>query len=914
MDTILKLIGGGGNFILLVLLGAGAILLALKLPGFRKLLIRILNLIPAVILAVIGLFALFLWRPVSYIVGLTLQVLPLDKWFSQAVTRFAQVGLSKGHHDIRSRLVRGEREQAARDLWPEQVFPDIYREVPDDVLRPPFDDGRLIGGMRIDWLADRHLTEAAILSAVRVALTTATLAFLVLTVWHLFSAFGGISDAFSQIKSDGIVVEQWPEEPPTRAPTWWVFTASLSVIVPTFFRALGNIVAFLPGVAIACTGIGLLAILFLLRTWFKEKATPYEWQSKDADVRWAFRSETRNLVRSTYAHQVRQATEFLRGKPCFHLGRAIGALRARGDLSAPTPGQNMRLDQESLFQHLLVFGGTGEGKTTALLKPLMRQLLRQPHYGMYVCDAKGVLWNDVVSIAGAERPNGEIIVIGTGENQFGVDVLAGLTPTQVAGTLRSVMTQVSGGSSGDSFWPDMAATVLRNVLSVARAFALTEAGQAVLEKEGMSPYSLWWAYQAILQPEKISAAASALRDWISAAPQRSEQVRPDPDQYKSLKMAYDGVTTTEVYDSISYLESTWRNMAKETKSGIVANVTQLLDGFAGAQVLRERFACGNPKNTIAIAEALKGKIVLNAISSVEDGLPARIVTVLLKTNLYREARNREAASRRDAGGIKPQEQPCMVVMDEVQEIVTADVTSGLSDATFWNVARSTGVAGIFATQTAAGLYQAIGKDAATNFMQQARSKVYFRTEDRDTVEYACWSAGKYERNRVYDDGHRESLEFRGLIDGWDPLSTVDEEETIKGGASVFFRSALALLNPEHLAVGYAQMQRAYAGDDRFIPAVSSGEGGDVAQIQALQAAAWRAEDLERDYRKSGNELADALAPADLIHMGRWHAFAQIQRAGALRQDIIAVDHDFAWQIPWRMPAGNQHHSGPDWSR
>lgn len=225
----------------------------------------------------------------------------------------------------------------------------------------------------------------------------------------------------------------------------------------------------------------------------------------------------------------------------------------------------------------------------------------------------------------------------------------------------------------------------------------------------------------------------------------------------------------------------------------------------------------------------------------------------------------------------------MVVMDEVQEIVTADVTSGLSDATFWNVARSTGVAGIFATQTVAGLYQAIGREAANNFMQQARSKVFFRTEDRETVEYACWCAGKFERNRVYDDGHRESVEYRALIDGWDPFAPVDEEETIEGGARQFFRSARDLLSPERMAVGVAQATPAYSADSRFTS---------DSEIHTLQAAEWRSEDLEREYRKFGNDLADAVTPADLLHMGRWHAFAQLQRAGAVRQDIITVEHDF----------------------
>src|SRR3546814_3489188 len=89
------------------------------------------------------------------------------------------------------------------------------------------------------------------------------------------------------------------------------------------------------------------------------------------------------------------------------------------------------------------------------------------------------------------------------------------------------------------------------------------------------------------------------------------------------------------------------------------------------------------------------------------------------------------------------------MMDEVQELATVDPASGLSDATFWNVARSTGVAGVFATQTVAALTQAMGKDAAENFMQQARSKIFLRSEDQATVSYACWLAGEFERSEEH---------------------------------------------------------------------------------------------------------------------------------------------------------------------
>lgn len=885
---------GGSALLAILVIAAAAFVIRSTLPWLWRPLVTLANLIPAAILTVIGLLAIPLWRLVSWLVTKSLAKLPVDAVVVRAIDRLARIRANSIRNPIQNLLVRGERLAAAAALWPDSVYPDLYREVPKDVARPPYDDGRLIGGMRFTWLADRHVTEASVRSAVTVALTMAVLAFLVLILWHVLGVYDVVKQSGTALGAGGMPAEQWPGAAPSKIPAWWVFTATFAVLGSTFMRTLGDLLTYLPGAAIGCLGLGLLALLMLLHQWHRQKSAPYAWQSKDADVRWAFRSETRNLVRATYREQVIHATEYLKDAPCFEVGSASGILRARGDLSAPASGQPMSLDREALFQHVLVFGGTGEGKTTALLRPLMRQVLHEPGYGLYVCDAKGVLWHDAAAIARKERPDAEPIVLGTGQSQSGVDLLASLTPTQVAGTLRSVMTQLSGGHNGDSFWPDMAATVLRNVLSVARAYAYTEHGRGAFRRIGAAPYSLWWAYQAVLQADLLNEAVGQLREWVTKA---NEAISNQPAaETESLRRLYPIMTTRELFDSVRYLEGTWQSMAQDTRSGIVANITQMLDGFAGAAMLRERFACGNPAHNVSVSEALNGKIVLNALSSVEDGLPARLVSVLLKTNLYREARRREAAHRQGASKSKPQDQPCIVIMDEVQEIVTADVTSGLSDATFWNVARSTGVAGIFATQTVAGLYQAVGREAANNFMQQARSKVFFRTEDRETVDYACWCAGKFERNRVYDDAHRESVEYRQLIDGWDPLAPVDQSEIIKGGARQFFHSARALLSPERMALGTAQTARAYtpevAAEGRVRPTGPADNSTRLAQIQAERQARWRAEDLERDYRKSGNELTEALTPADLVHMGRWHTFAQLQRAGAVRQDIMGVQHDF----------------------
>lgn len=188
----------------------------------------------------------------------------------------------------------------------------------------------------------------------------------------------------------------------------------------------------------------------------------------------------------------------------------------------------------------------------------------------------------------------------------------------------------------------------------------------------------------------------------------------------------------------------------------------------------------------------------------------------------------------------------------------------------------------------------MGKRASSNFLQQARTKIFLRTEDQATVEYACWCAGKFERNRVYEEGQNESLEQRKLIEGWSVFDPIVEDHDAEAANlwRLLLSSALSLVLPSRRQSARTTRNPTYALDDRFIPKSGSGKDGGVARLGAQQASAWRAEDLERDYRTKGNEIVPALTPADIIAMGRWHAYAHVQRAGAVRQDVMVLQHDF----------------------
>lgn len=855
--------------------GAAALVFFFLIPFTRRIILSLFSIVPAFALFLIGLAASVLWTPTMSLVTRIPLLGRVGDVFAASIERIGMRSAS---------VAAGDRVAIAQEMWPETRFPFLYSDVPDDIRRPLWEDGKLIGGIDIPWVADRHFSAGLTKAAGQLGLVAALIALIVqpLIVIIMMMTSAQTGDA------PQVLLEQFPGEEPVYVSGWNVWQA---VAANTFGGLLNGVTALLILAAswiMIAIGIGFMVAIAAVEHWRKEAAAPYEVISKDSHVRWPYRAEARALAHTGYVRQVAHANGYLQGSPLFKIGEGTGTMRLRGDLAAPTKSQTIALDRESLFQHLLVFGGTGDGKTTAVLKPLMRQVLARPEFGAYVTDAKGVLWRDAEKIAEAVGRSKDVLRIGTGTGELGVNITAKLTPNQIAAALRSVLAQMGGGR-GDSFWPDMAANVMRHMLTIGRAYAATPEGQA--EAKTLNPYSLWWAYQAVLDEKRLAPALDAIGKATASQLSLMEAARmaDDRDGFIRHEERARQLAGADVVASHAYLTQAWKEMAKDTKTGIVANISQLMDGFAGAPILRERFVCGLDTGTASLDAPLNGKIALVTLNTMDDGLQARLVAILLKTVLYREARLREAALKKSGGN--PQDQPCLVVMDEVQELATVDPTTGLSDATFWNVARSTGLAGVFATQTVAALTQAMGKDAAENFMQQARSKVFLRSEDQATVSYACWVAGEYERNRVFGDGQWESLDQRKLISGWSPFEPVDDlaPPADANGPQFYFKAAGGFLG--RASIGSATGKPTYETDTRFVP-----QGGDqavqLAAISAQQQAAWRQEDQDRRYRTEGNTTAPAMTPADFIAMGRWHAYAHVQRAGLARQDVIELAHSF----------------------
>jgi len=737
-----------------------------------------------------------------------------------------------------------DAKEMALSIWPEEKYPELYAEVPDDIHRPVFEDGRTPDGIEPSEFVHNLWSEEVIEKSMIIGGQVAMTFFILSVITILYYAVPDTWNTIVGVQPAG-VTETWPSGVT-------VDDGFDIEIIDSLIAIFSGIVstAFLSGGAFLLSwGLARTLPPQIARILIDQASQPWRVRTKDSRTRFRYRAASRRILRNVYRKQVDLALNYLKGKPTYKFGNSTGLLRMRGDLSAPVADMPMCMDAESLHANLFVTGGTGEGKTTGVLKPLARQVIKQasPRYAVFSMDAKGVLWRDLKTIAEKEGRGEDVKVVGLEEAQFAVDPLSGLKPADVAYVSKSLLAQASGGNdSGGDFWPQMAATAIGHCAALAKA-------------EGK--YNLDYIYKLCksqqLQQEAIDNVLKLVKNGKAEAP-------------------------TDVRAAVDYLGKTWVAMAENTKTGIVASITQIFDPLATNGELSEKFGRGRPG--LSIESMLEdGQITLFDISTAEHGLAARFVLMLIKSAFYRAARVREMK----IGSKKCQENPCLVLVDEAQEIVTAD-KSGMSDASVWNVSRSSGLAGVFGTQTVAALTFALGEQATNNLIQQFRSKIFLRSEDPETLNLITTLAGEQMRAKAPGEDQHESIELRKLQTGFDVL---DWESGRKN----------AVANSENLNTfsGAIEVAAAYLGNRTAINQYStqefsadyiSGMGED--HRSENRQADWRVEDKKLQYLNEGNDEEPVLKEADILSGGRWHAYAHLQRAGALRHDIMEVEHDF----------------------
>jgi hypothetical protein len=749
----------------------------------------------------------------------------------------------------RNPLLRGDVLAYAEQSFPRDRFPTMWKRIPADLRRSVLWDGRLLNGaypaeLAKKWMTDEVVAEIAVKSAIRAMKFTVILTVLFALIGILPKAgFGGVGPSYPQWAAD--------------AGVWLPIIGYY--IAATIEQFGGMIVGLLTA---ATPPLLLFPILWLsgfsagMRGVWEQASEPYRDPTRDTALFWKSNAATREMQYLAYCREVEQATTRLADQPVIPVGKASGMIRARGDNEAPSRGQIVGFDGESIRQHLLVLGGTGSGKTRLIMRPLFRRLMNaawgEGHkIGAYVTDGKGTLWRDLQK-AVAHRE--DVRILGTDAGQFGIDLVQGMSPLEVSTTFKAVSGQVAGKPS-DDFWPESASLLLMHAATIARSIKFHQPTvDEWARKWRIAPYSLLGIARIASQEDTTKYACRRIREIaLEVAEDLTEQ---------------EGDDMLEALASADWLENTFLELAANTRSSIVANVNVVLGKLMGAREIAHRFCSGIYENQCDVDHALKGGILFVNVGETEHGMAGKVVATWLKTRLYIMAKRRLITAPEEC-----KQNSCALFCDEAQMLVT---TGPDSDSTFHNISRETGVFAIFATQSLAALKQVLGEDACANLVNLLRSKIILKTEELSTLHFARELVGECVRGWEYDDGLYATQAARELHYG---KMTAPEIRFNFSGGPIFTA-------PTHQRASYdASFWWSYISRAR--PKAPSGQMGadDRGMYMSL---AQREEDRNRANMVEGLQTRPKLDLDELL-LGSGLAFAVIQRAGGDRSDIIDLE-------------------------
>lgn len=374
------------------------------------------------------------------------------------------------------------------------------------------------------------------------------------------------------------------------------------------------------------------------------------------------------------------------------LGLTTGALIKRHHQSGLASHQPVVLSEKDAALNLLILGGIGEGKTTAVIHSLLIQLLDQACGGL-IFDVKGSFHRSVLTLA--DKIGREIILVGPGRQA--VNLMAGLSPENAAAMMSSIFLMMNGNKDS-SFWVNQAANLCRGALGLLHFLP--------------AHYNLVGLQKFIFE--------DAFREEIECQLNLLEL----SDYQRKLLAGYQA--------SLTMFDDTNERM----QSDIRAAASSALSYFTHPDI--QSSFCSDTNDTLHLEQVLDGKIILLDMAKATYGQASRVIHALIKMRWFQTMEERR---------LKPdwnQDRMVFFMCDEYQSLITVDPSgNSLNDMNFWDKSRDTKAIGIISAQGLSSFYSAIGhRDFTKTVLQNFRQKLCFKTEDDETLKYLQSLAGQ----------------------------------------------------------------------------------------------------------------------------------------------------------------------------
>ena len=368
------------------------------------------------------------------------------------------------------------------------------------------------------------------------------------------------------------------------------------------------------------------------------------------------------------------------------------------------------IEEDGLYQNILITGTIGSGKTSSAMYPFTKQIIRfkaddfDNKIAMLILDVKGNYYKKVEEFA--EEYNRK-------EDLLKIDLIGGikynpldkpdLKPVVLANRLKTILLLFSKNNS-ESYWLDKAEQVIAEAIKLCRLY-----------NDG---------YVDFAEIHKIVMFENYYKEKIELIRNKFlENKLTRPDQY-------------ELLSCLNFFQKEFFSLDSRTISILKSEISRITNIFVSDYNVSKTFCPQkNEINFKGFDEVLdEGKIVVLNMNISEYENLSKIIAAYLKLDFQTTVMNRLSNNKKIR-------KSCFI-SDEYHEYVTS------TDSDFFSQSREAKCINIVATQSYTSLLNTI-KDQSTVkvIIQSLVNKIWFRTDDIFTIEEAQKQIGKEEKEK-----------------------------------------------------------------------------------------------------------------------------------------------------------------------
>lgn len=375
-------------------------------------------------------------------------------------------------------------------------------------------------------------------------------------------------------------------------------------------------------------------------------------------------------------------------------------------------GNMLYIDENGLYQNILITGTIGSGKTSSAMYPFTRQLIeykadnKKEKLGLLILDVKGNYYKQVEKYCEIYNRKNDLMVLSLdGSVCYNPLDKPNLKAHILANRLKTILTLFSS-NNGEQYWLDKAEQILTECIKLCRLY---NDGYVTFEE----------LHKLITIPDYYSSKITILRS-----------------KFLSGKLSKEDCFN--LLTSIEFFEKEFLKLDSRTMAILKSEITRITGCFVSDYQVQKIFCPFKEninfhgfKNLIS-----QGKILVLNMNLAEFKNLSKIVAAYLKLDFQTEVMSRLSNNKNKFL------RSVAFISDEFHEYVTS------TDADFFAQSREAKCINIVATQSYTSLLNTLDNQNTTKaIIQNLINKLWFRTDDIFTIEDAQKQLGKEEKTK-----------------------------------------------------------------------------------------------------------------------------------------------------------------------